>query len=463
MTVGMQSLLVNASQLVAARILGILIRGAYIIVLARELGAELYGTYAFGLAWYLALLPLATLGMAQMLGVEIGRSRERAAQFTAVALGLRIASSIILGLISGVISWAWLGNTQIFFALALFSLALAGRNLAIWAEQVLVGMERSVLVLRQEALFRPLEGAIGIILLLLSQDLLAIVALHAGIWCLQALMGLSLVTRTFGSVTPGWDSMTVQRLLRNAMLVVPTTFCIGWVFQGPIVIFRALSVNPAEVGNLALALQIFSLLQFLPISLMAAALPILGRSTQHGENSDLRFLSFGLRATVIGGTALLLCIFMFGDFLVYSILTPGYAGITQLFALGSVAFSLFSGIVLVTDVLLIRGHKMEVTTAALTGTLSMTAVIWLASPFGSPGVILGLVVGQTGWLASLLIILKYTTNVQIISSITPAFIAAGTALGAFALIPAQASVAAAISLIVLALSAILLSALMFGD
>ena len=93
----------------------------------------------------------------------------------------------------------------------------------------------------------------------------------------------------------------------------------------------------------------------------------------------------------------------------------------------------------------------------------MTAVIWLASPFGSPGVILGLVVGQTGWLASLLIILKYTTNVQIISSITPAFIAAGTALGAFALIPAQASVAAAISLIVLALSAILLSALMFGD
>ncbi len=256
----------------------------------------------------------------------------------------------------------------------------------------------------------------------------------------------------------------MERLLRNAMLVVPTTFCIGWVFQGPIVIFRALSANPAEVGHLALALQIFSLLQFLPLSLTAAALPMLGRSSQQDDNNDLRFLSIGLRATVIGGTALLLCVFMSGDFLVYSVLTAEYAGITQLLALASVAFSLFSGIVLATDVLLVRGYKKEATTAALAGTsLAMTAVFWLISPFGAPGVILGLVVGQTGWLVILLIVLRRTTTVPIISSITRPFIAAGAALGAFALIPAQASVAAAISLIILALSSMLLSALMIED
>jgi O-antigen/teichoic acid export membrane protein len=49
------------------------LRLAYVFVLARLLGPELYGMLAYCNAWYLSLLPLSGLGLGAYLAVHVGK------------------------------------------------------------------------------------------------------------------------------------------------------------------------------------------------------------------------------------------------------------------------------------------------------------------------------------------------------------------------------------------------------
>ena len=53
----------NAAALVAARVLPRLVQVGYVILLARRVGPELYGLFAYTQSWYLTLLPLTSFGL----------------------------------------------------------------------------------------------------------------------------------------------------------------------------------------------------------------------------------------------------------------------------------------------------------------------------------------------------------------------------------------------------------------
>ena len=59
------SIIRNASAILSARVFNRILKAAYIVVLARYLGPELYGLFTYGQAWYLAFLPFTTPGSAR--------------------------------------------------------------------------------------------------------------------------------------------------------------------------------------------------------------------------------------------------------------------------------------------------------------------------------------------------------------------------------------------------------------
>lgn len=458
MTSGKTSILVNAAHLGSARILGISARGIYVILLARELGAELYGTYAYGQAWYLVLMPFAMLGMQQALGVEIGKNRPAASRLAGCALSLRLLGSLTVGLLSAMAAWAWHTDDQVIVIIWLFSLALAGRNLATWAEHVLVATEASRYVLRQEVLFRPLEAALGILILFGGGGLFEVVFLHTAVWWVQAAMGFRLVRRQVGSVLPQWDPEFIRRFLRSAAFLVPIGFAVGWVWQGPLLLFRPFADSAEAVGYLGFSIQVLSLLQFLPSSLAAAALPLLSRSAARGDGKDLAFLSLGLRLTLLGGGALGLTLLVLAEPLILLVLPRSYAPAAPLLALGSVVFTLYAAILLCTDVLIARELKAKATTIALAASSLVAAgVVPFVKWLGTYGVLTAMILGQLFWLLALFAVLKNRAGFSPLSHLGRPAVACAIALAAYALAPLQPMLSFLLSLSFLMIASIVLS------
>ena len=73
---GVVSIALNASYLLAGRWLTISVRFIYAIILTRYLGPELYGYLNYGISWYFAFFPVATVGLGIILIREVGRNRD---------------------------------------------------------------------------------------------------------------------------------------------------------------------------------------------------------------------------------------------------------------------------------------------------------------------------------------------------------------------------------------------------
>jgi O-antigen/teichoic acid export membrane protein len=62
---GAAKILVSAKYLYLALLTSQSLRFVYVLILARMLGAELYGLFSYGQSWYLMFLPLTGLGVGQ--------------------------------------------------------------------------------------------------------------------------------------------------------------------------------------------------------------------------------------------------------------------------------------------------------------------------------------------------------------------------------------------------------------
>ncbi len=73
---GAIKILSNAKYLYFALLTSQGLRFVYMLILARMLGAELYGVFSYGQSWYLMFLPLTGLGLGAMLSREVGKNRK---------------------------------------------------------------------------------------------------------------------------------------------------------------------------------------------------------------------------------------------------------------------------------------------------------------------------------------------------------------------------------------------------
>ena len=69
-------------------------------MLARYLGAKLYGLYNYGLSWYLFFLPLSILGVNWVLAREIGADQKKTASLVTHTFLIRLVSSLAAAFVS---------------------------------------------------------------------------------------------------------------------------------------------------------------------------------------------------------------------------------------------------------------------------------------------------------------------------------------------------------------------------
>jgi len=300
---GATSVVRNAAYIVGGRWVQTGLRFLYVIVLTRYLNPELYGIFNYGLAFYLAFLPITGLGLGVILSREIGRNRNHGVQIVSQALSLRFFVAILAAGMCALAGWFSEVLPEVRQLLLLFSVALVGRAVSTWSENVFTAYETNKYLFQQQAIFRSLEVVLGTILLLCKAELTSVVTIHVISWWLQALGGLIVVRRHIASAHIDATWRDLKRLFVQGLPIGLGVLMVNWLQQGPIVLSRHMLGSMDSLAQFALAMQAFMALSTVPMAAGIAALPILSRTVARQDGKDTLFCDISLRAALIIGAA----------------------------------------------------------------------------------------------------------------------------------------------------------------
>ncbi len=292
---GIKSIITNASYLGTARLLTSSARIIYAVLLARYLGAELYGQYNYGLSWYLFFLPLSVLGINWVLAREIGADPKKTASLVKHTFLIRLTSSLTAAFLSLSASLLLEPSPQLKTLLIIFSLALAARSFALWQQAVFVARESSGYVLLQETIFRLAEVVGGILFLLYGYGIHALALLHALVWIAQAIFSGILLRKLIEPVAIPTDLQEIRRILGKGIPLLIASLFGSWLLQGPLLMYRHFQGLDEQLGFLALSLQAFIIVAMIAGELGNAALPVLSRSIDRGDGKSDRYVEEVLR------------------------------------------------------------------------------------------------------------------------------------------------------------------------
>ena len=417
---GLRSILSNGSYIFSGRVLNIIVRGIYILLVARLLGPDIYGLFASSQAWYLAFLPVSIFGMQGIISIELAKNKTDAHQLADSSLTLRFITAFSAGLLCLLSGWFLNGDPVSRNLIFLFSIAMLGRSLATWTEDILIAYERAQYSLRLESMFRPMEAILGSSWLLLANGgVIELALIHALCWWLQALAGFWLVKKKFvPKLKPIWGSKFMIQMLTMALPLLISGLAINWFVQGPIVLLKYSSFPEQTVGYLALAFQIFSLSCSVPISLGMAALPVLSRASQRNDGKDILFAE-----TMIIGILLIAAPAGIASIYIMPIITPWIFGAAYTAAGKLLAWTLwllipFSIGYLISQVLIAQKKLKSAGLSALIGIIVFSATyIHFTDMYGANGSIFSCALGMITWGILSIVIVAYNSRLNIIKTL----------------------------------------------
>ncbi len=327
---GVKSIVINSTYLGTARVLTSGARIIYAILLARYLGAELYGQYNYGLSWYLFFLPLSVLGINWVLAREIGADPRKTASLVKHTLLIRLTSSLAAALLSITASLLLESSPQLKALLIIFSLALAARSFALWQQAVFVARESSGYVLLQESIFRLAEVIGGIFLLFHGYGIYALASLHAFVWAAQVIFSGILLRKLVEPLTIPADLQEIRRILGSGIPLMIASLFGSWLLQGPLLMYRHFDGLNEQLGFLALSLQAFIIVAMIAGELGNAALPVVSRSIDRGDGKSDRYVQEVLRLGCFTGGMLTITALALGEPLIELLVGARYLPVAGL-------------------------------------------------------------------------------------------------------------------------------------
>jgi PST family polysaccharide transporter len=278
------------------------LRFVYVFVIARLLGAELYGLLAFGNAWYMMFLPLTGLGLGIYLSQKVGKNPIKASKRTVplVAsirfIAVTLIASICLGL-----GLYQADSAMISQIVAIFSLALIGRAMVLWSTQMFQAYEKTIFVFKLERIFKPLEVTLGLLIAYLTGDVILVAAVHALSMFFQGLVGIVWINKQLVRVRLVWRPRIMLGLVVN-LLPLGIAVALGqFLFQGPVVLLTQEGISFTQIGNFSLAIQLFMVFLTVFSSLKTAALPALSRHAIQSPNKLQDFSQYSIVLAVVFG------------------------------------------------------------------------------------------------------------------------------------------------------------------
>ena len=411
---GIKSILQNASYLMGSRLYNALVRGIYVVIIARYLGPELYGVFNYGIFWYLAFLSITNFGLQMILSRELGKDRTGGSDLIALSFTLKASASIVAAVICGISGWLYESEGVIQHFLLILSIALVGRSISVWADWVFTAFEESHFTLRQEIIFRTLELILALFVLAFGGGILWLAGAHALIWCLQAGFGLTLLKRHFKGIHIRLVWQPIASLLAEGVILNISIVFMTWLLRGPVLMFRHIEGAVSGLGQLALVMQLFTILSGLVLSVAIAALPVLSRSVARKDGKERIFAHWVVRIAILIGTAIGCAGLGIGEWLVSSIFGTRYLLAGHLFALSLWLLIPWILGTMLWRVFIVHKKLFWPTLAVASGALSMSLCFkWFVTEWGPSGAIFAVGVGMFVWAAMLIGKLYMTDRIDI--------------------------------------------------
>lgn len=385
----------NVVYLIGGNWLNFAVRFVYAIVLAYFLGPEKYGILNYGIAWYLAFMPLTGLGLGIILSREVGRDRTRGREVVSQTFALRLLAGVIAAAACSVGGWQIETESELKILLLLFSLALLGRSLYTWVQSVFVAHEKMRYPFQLQAVCRPLEVVLGIVVLLAGGGILCLAIVQVFSWWLQALWGIFLFRRFNVKINLNFARSGLLPIFFQGLPIMICAILLTWLYQGPVVMFRHLDGGMDSLGQLALTMQIFMVFVLLPIAVNTVIMPVLSRAAERMDGKDVFYMSFTIRITMVLGAALAIGALGIGPWLVETVFGTRFAMAGHL--VGAVMWLVIPGTCAgaILRVLYARGHFLPPVAAAGIGAAALTGTMpFFVTTHGALGAIIAAGIGM---------------------------------------------------------------------
>ena len=390
----------NTGFLFAAQAVGSILRALYAVVLARWLGPELFGLMNYGLGWYAAFLAVANLQLESYMSRQVALYPARTSEVLSQAATLRIFSTGFVFVVAVTAAFTHGADSALVPVLLVYSFALAGRSAAMWCSSAFISREDAWQVFKMEVVFRVVEVLAGIAALLLGSGLFGVALIHALSWWGQSIYGLWLVRGHHPAICLRVRLVEQVALFRAVLPVAIASIGATWLMQGPFVLFRDKASVAAELGVLALVLQIFVLLAGVPVALGRAALPALSRTVARTDSKDALFLGLVLRAAIPGTAVLIIGAAAAGPWVIPLIFGDAYHSAGQHLALGMMLVLPFGVATIANQILIAHGRTWPAMICALCGAAAMTILVHIFVPPGGAvtDYLLCIFAGMSVWL-----------------------------------------------------------------
>lgn len=303
---GISSIITNTLYILSGQGVQFGVRFLYAIILARVLGPHDYGLIAYGTSLYIAVLPLTKLGIEHVVVRAVGCDKTKGRELLRSSLPMRRAAAFLSAILFCVATTVWENDPQTRLILALFSLALLGRSFAQWNLALFTAYESNRFSFRLQAIFRPLEVATGLVALAIWHNPLAIVLAHAANWWMEAVFGATLLRKHFAIPRGTWNVGHLKPILAESLPMCLAMTLTSVMSQGPLLAFKQISGTGIAAGNVALAMQVFSILSQLPMAASSASYPVLSRVIARGDGKEVFFIETMMRVIIFLGTVLAL-------------------------------------------------------------------------------------------------------------------------------------------------------------
>ncbi len=280
------------SELVIAFVLG--------VVLARNLGTESYGLYAY-LIWFLGIVAIITnLGFGEMtrrfVPESVGRqSTLEAAGFVQLTLMFRVAAALVVSAAIIITSGYWArlsGEPANPILFILIALTVWPQALQMALVNAFKGFQKFEYVLYVILAIYPLRLVLVIVFMALGFGVMEVLILNMATLALGVLIGFFFLRRLVPLkilFSPSLLSSDARkRALKYALTITGVLFLSYLVNNEMVVFFVGLFCPVDEVGFFHLAFRISSLVGFLPVALAFTLLPAVAEQFGKGEMEKVK-------------------------------------------------------------------------------------------------------------------------------------------------------------------------------
>lgn len=408
-----QTVAKNAIWLTISQIGARLIRAAFMVYLARLVGAEGYGIISYALSLAALVSAVTDLGISGVITREGSKDRHSQLRYLATGAaakgGLVITAAIVLGL------WGVAGAPQaLLLPLVILIVGFDGiRDLitALFRAQERMELEAYVQLATNLSI-----AVLGLAAALLVGSPAWILGAYAAGCALGAVAALWPMRKNIGSIRRRYDRTLVRELVRSSW-TFGIVGLVGSIMLNADAIMLAWFRDPIEVGYYAAAQRIVQLLYVIPLPIASALFPVVARlaadrarfkEVVEGTTRFLLVLGAGGAVSLLAASGALIRL-LYGD--AYEPATNNLAimslTLVPSFVVASLGNALFA----------LRRERALVGYAVVAVLANILANLLLIPRFGGPGSALATLIAQTALLCYLGVVLRRAAGVRILTGL----------------------------------------------